>query len=118
MGIFWWLPFGSVPEISMAALAKAVKKKNGPIIVDVRSPGEFAGGHIKGAKPMSVGKLKAALASKEIPEGHRIVAVCLSAHRSIPAVRLLRMYGFEDATQLCGGMAAWNRAGLPVSKKR
>ncbi len=117
MSPFWWLPFGSVPETSVTALAKAVKEKSGPMLVDVRSPGEFAGGHIKGAKSMSVGQLKAALGSNELPKGQKVVAICLSAHRSIPAVRLLRMNGFEDATQLSGGMMAWNRAGMPVSTK-
>jgi len=41
-----------------------------------------------------------------------VVAICLTAHRSIPAVRLLASEGFE-ATQLKGGMLAWRAAGLP-----
>ena len=36
-----------------------------------------------------------------------VVAICLSAHRSIPAARLLRAHGFPDAAQLAGGMLAW-----------
>jgi rhodanese-related sulfurtransferase len=42
-----------------------------------------------------------------------VVAICLSAHRSPPGVRLLRQAGI-DARQLAGGMLAWRRAGLPV----
>jgi rhodanese-related sulfurtransferase len=41
-----------------------------------------------------------------------VVAVCLSGHRSIPAVRRLTTAGF-DAKQLPGGMLAWRHAGLP-----
>jgi rhodanese-related sulfurtransferase len=41
-----------------------------------------------------------------------VVAICLTAHRSIPAVRLLRENGFE-ARQLQGGMLAWRAAQLP-----
>jgi len=37
----------------------------------------------------------------------RIVAVCLSAHRSIPAVAALRDNGYVNACQLQGGMLAW-----------
>jgi rhodanese-related sulfurtransferase len=118
VGFFWWLPFGSVPEISVGALAKAVKEKKGPLIVDVRSPSEFGSGHIQGAKSLSIGQLKGALAAGEIPSGQAIVAICLSAHRSIPAVRLLRANGFENAVQLAGGMMAWKRAGMPVTTKR
>jgi rhodanese-related sulfurtransferase len=40
-----------------------------------------------------------------------VVAICLSAHRSIPAVRLLQQGGY-DAAQLAGGMLAWRAAGL------
>jgi rhodanese-related sulfurtransferase len=42
-----------------------------------------------------------------------VVAICLSAHRSPPAVRLLSRAGY-DARQLEGGMLAWRAAGLPV----
>ena len=33
-----------------------------------------------------------------------VVAICLTAHRSIPAVRVLKEMGFKDAKQLQGGM--------------
>jgi rhodanese-related sulfurtransferase len=44
-----------------------------------------------------------------------VVAVCLTAHRSVPAVRLLRERGFE-AVQLSGGMMAWRAARLPEAR--
>ena len=42
-----------------------------------------------------------------------VVAVCLRAHRSVPAVRLLTAHGWSDARQLAGGMTAWRRENLP-----
>ena len=115
MGLFRWLPFGSVPEIEAADLKRSLGKA-GPLVVDVRTPREFAGGHIKGAKSMSIGQLKQALATGEIDSAREVVAVCLSATRSIPDVRLLRNHGVENAKQLAGGMQAWKRAGLPTAK--
>ena len=47
-----------------------------------------------------------------LERGRPVVAICLTAHRSIPAVRLLRRAGF-DAAQLAGGMLAWRAAGFP-----
>lgn len=99
-----------------ANLEQALRKKGAPLVVDVRSPSEYSGGHIEGSQSMSDGQLKSALAAGQIPQGKRVDAICLSAHRSIPAVRLLRMNGFEVATQLTGGMLAWNRANMPVAK--
>ena len=43
-----------------------------------------------------------------------VVCVCLSAHRSPPAVRLLRQHGAEGARQLSYGMAAWRLHGYPI----
>jgi hypothetical protein len=46
MGLFWWLPFGSVPEVSAEVLA-AMAGKDGsakPQILDVRGRGEWARG--------------------------------------------------------------------------
>lgn len=60
-------------------------------------------------------ELKSLLASLSLDSNRPVVAICRSAHRSIPAVRLLRARGF-DASQLQQGMQAWWRAGLPVEK--
>jgi rhodanese-related sulfurtransferase len=43
------------------------------------------------------------------------VAICKTAHRSIPAVRLLRQQGY-NAQQVAGGMDRWRSAGLPERK--
>lgn len=53
--------------------------------------------------------LALALAAKEPP----VLLDVRSAHRSPPAVRLLRRAGV-DARQLAGGMLAWRHAGKPV----
>lgn len=64
---------------------------------------------------MSIGQLKRSLAAGEIEPGREVVAVCLSATRSIPAVRLLQQNGVSNAKQLAGGMRAWLGAGLPTT---
>jgi len=44
--------------------------------------------------------------------GAQIIAICLSAHRSIAAQKLLTKLGF-NAHQLKGGMKEWRKHGLP-----
>jgi rhodanese-related sulfurtransferase len=78
----------------------------------VRTPQEFAAGHIEGAISVPVTALASRLARLGLDPSRPVVAICLSAHRSIPAVRLLRGQGLE-AQQLAGGMLAWRAAGLP-----
>jgi rhodanese-related sulfurtransferase len=112
MKVPWWLPFGSVPEIGPAELADRLKGGPAPQVVDVRTHAEFAGGHVRGAVNVPITDLPSRLGGLALDPARPVVAICLSAHRSIPAVRLLRDRGF-DAVQLAGGMMAWRAAALP-----
>lgn len=112
---FDWLPFGRVPEIAPGELAARLGRADAPAVIDVRTGPEVARGTVPGARHVPVRELAARLESLGLTPGSEVVAVCESAHRSIPAVRLLREKGFR-AVQLAGGMAAWRRAGLPVER--
>jgi rhodanese-related sulfurtransferase len=105
----WWLPFGDVPGISPAALARALATGTPPQLLDVRSPGEFAAGHLPGAVNVPITELAHGLQALPFDKQRPVVAICLSAHRSIPAVRLLSRAGFVDVRQLEGGMLAYRR---------
>ncbi len=102
----WWLPFGPVPEVRPADLARELEGDSPPFLLDVRSTLEFAAGHIEGAVNVPVVSLASRLPSLGLDPARPVVAICLSAHRSPPAVRLLRRSGIE-ARQLAGGMLAW-----------
>ncbi|HZZ84330.1 MAG TPA: rhodanese-like domain-containing protein [Anaeromyxobacteraceae bacterium] len=112
MSFLSWLPFGHVPETSAEGLSAALRRDPPPQLVDVRTPAEFAAGHLEGAVNVPVGSLSARLDSLRLDTRRPVVAICLSAHRSAPAVRMLRQAGF-DAAHLAGGMNAWRAAGLP-----
>jgi rhodanese-related sulfurtransferase len=115
MGFFWWLPFGKVPEISATKLD--VMRKEGsprPQIIDVRTGAEWRSGHIAGAIHVPITELDSRIAGLQLDGTLPVIAICRSAHRSIPAVRLLHRHGFRNACQLQGGMLAWRQAGLPV----
>jgi len=112
MRLPWWLPFGAVPEVPAPALSQALGQDAPPQLVDVRTAREFAGGHIEGSVNVPVTELAARLPGLDLDPARPVVAICLTAHRSIPAVRLLRGHGL-DARQLSGGMLAWRARGLP-----
>ncbi|MFC1772418.1 rhodanese-like domain-containing protein [Pseudomonadota bacterium] len=113
---FWWLPVGHVPEINAAVLNARLSGDNPPKIVDVRSGVEWRRSHIPGAVSVPINELKDRLASLQLDAQQPIIAICLSAHRSIPAVRLLRAEGFENAVQLKGGMLAWWSKNYPTEQ--
>lgn len=108
-----WLPFGEVPEIEPGDLAVRLAGPAPPVVVDVRTAMEFRLGHIAGSRHVPVQRLGVALPVLSLDARVTVVAVCKTAHRSIPAVRRLRAQGFM-AVQLAGGFDRWRRQGLPV----
>jgi len=112
--LFWWLPFGRVAEISAFQLSERLDPGPAPQIIDVRSHAEWRRSHIQGAVNVPIHELKNRISALQLDPARPVVAICLSAHRSIPAVRLLQLHGFDQAVQLQGGMLAWWREEFPT----
>ncbi len=110
----WWLPVGHVPSVSSSELFERLGDHSPPQILDVRTTVEWRRSHIVGAINVPITALRRNLSSLELDRKRPVIAVCLSAHRSIPAVRLLKSYGFADVVQLRGGMLSWWRKALPT----
>jgi rhodanese-related sulfurtransferase len=79
------------------------KVEAGAQLVDVRSPGEFASGHIDGALNIPVGSLAARVG--ELEKERPVVVYCASGMRSASAARRLASDGFEVYD--LGSMGAW-----------
>ncbi|MCC6612872.1 MAG: rhodanese-like domain-containing protein [Anaerolineae bacterium] len=81
------------------------------LLVDVRTPEEFAEGHIPGAVNISVQTLPDRL--NEIPRDIPVVVYCRSGNRSGQASQILAQAGYETIYDL-GAITAWQAAGLPI----
>tara|TARA_R110002096_G_scaffold420745_1_gene626011 strand:- start:7167 stop:7553 length:387 start_codon:yes stop_codon:yes gene_type:complete len=115
---FWWLPIGRVAETGPEDLVKEMQIPNmSTQLLDVRTRNEWSKGHIKGTINIPITELRSKKNELPFIKDKPVVAICLSAHRSIPAVRLLRSQGFRNVSQLSGGMRAWRQHGLKESKK-
>jgi phage shock protein E len=82
------------------------------LLVDVRTPEEFATGHIPGAVNIALQSLPQHMAT--LPHDQPIVLYCRSGARSREAVNILTQSGFNDIHDL-GGITEWRNQGLPVS---
>jgi rhodanese-related sulfurtransferase len=102
-----------VSVVSPSEAQKKLAQKPKPFLLDVRQPEEFRTGHIPGAKLIPLGELRGRL--KELPKNQEIIVVCHSGNRSLSATRQLTGAGYQ-AVNLRGGMIAWSRTGLPVTK--
>jgi len=90
--------FGFGPKVDYAELVK-----QGAIILDVRSKGEYASGHIKGSINISVDQLNNNL-SKLHDKDKPIITCCASGMRSASAKSILESKGY---TQVYNG-GGWN----------
>jgi phage shock protein E len=81
------------------------------LLLDVRTPEEFAGGHIRGAVNISLQALPQRLA--EIPQDQPVVIYCRSGNRSRQALHLLAQAGYTRLYDL-GGVIQWQAQGLPL----
>ncbi|HEC40225.1 MAG TPA: hypothetical protein ENI29_18445 [bacterium] len=85
-----------------------------PLLVDVRTPQEYYGGHIKNTKLFPLGEL---LSNTDVIENFKdkeIITICHSGSRSMMAAQILAQVGFKDIRNLSGGMILWTRKGFPV----
>ena len=99
-----------IPELDVRTVEPRVAAGE-MAVLDVREPEEWAAGRIAGSVHVPVGELVAR--QDEIPEDAPLLVVCRTGSRSAWATEMLARAGY-DATNLAGGLVAWETAGLPL----
>lgn len=84
------------------------------LLLDVRTPGEYAKGHIQGAVSIPLNELTSRLAEIPTDKTASIVIYDNPTHRSSIALAMLKMMGYENVRVLGGGTGAWEKANLPL----
>ncbi|MGJ5892154.1 transporter [Streptomyces sp. V2] len=108
----------SSTEATTAALtpAEAHARLAELTVVDVRTPGEHATGHVPGALNIPLDHLADTLPDLREAAAHgTLLVVCASGNRSARARDLLAEHGIP-ATDLTGGTTAWAAQGHPLSE--
>lgn len=97
-------------------LARRIRSKESPCVVDVRSRIEYRSGHIPGAVHLPF--WKAPLKRADLPEDKsaRVVLTCEHGPRAQLALSFLRLAGYRNIELLDGHMSGWRRIGLPLKK--
>jgi rhodanese-related sulfurtransferase len=85
------------------------------VVLDVRTPAEFAAGHLAGAVNIDVRAADFATRVASLDSGKRYVVYCRTGVRSAQAVAVLRERGFARVYDVSGGITAWQEAKLPVT---
>jgi len=85
----------------------------GDLVIDVRTPDEYARGHLPGAVNVGVDGI-ALWARAALRPGSQVVTTCSTGNRSWRAAQSLGRLG-HTALSLTGGVKAWAAAGLPLA---
>ena len=115
--LVWPLIAGGMTAGALTASAAVqLINREKAVIVDVSEVGEFAAGHMGGAKNVPFSqleeKLPVAVKNKDLP----LILVCTTGARANRAVAVAKKLGYAQAQALGGGLKAWQDANLPLEK--
>jgi rhodanese-related sulfurtransferase len=99
------------PALSTLQATQLINGRNA-VVVDVRTPEEFATGSLPGARNIPVDKFDQKL--RDIKKDKPLIVVCATGSRGGKAAAQLRANGYGEVYVLAGGLAAWREAGLPI----
>ena len=101
-------------ELDAREAAQLIRSAN-PLILDVRTPGEYYDGHIEHAKLIPLHQLEQRLGEIDDYKDRDLLVYCRSGNRSTVAAEILIRDGFKRLYHLRPGIRGWRQANLPVT---
>jgi hydroxyacylglutathione hydrolase len=99
-------------RLSALMVAEELVGPDPPLVLDVRTPREWATKHIESSVNIPLNHLQERIA--EVPRDRRVAVHCAGGYRSSIAASILHQYGITRLIEMAGGLAAWDAAQLPV----
>jgi hydroxyacylglutathione hydrolase len=104
----------STERLTPAEGAAAIAGARPPAVLDVRSRKEWEDTRIDGSLNIPLNHLAERI--EEVPRDRSVLVYCAGGYRSSIAAGLLQRLGVAGVIELASGIAAWERAGLPVRR--
>lgn len=105
-----------VQWVSVQEFAEALKSTSSATIIDVRTPEEFQGGHLKDAVNFNVLAPEFANQVSQLDRDHAVFVYCKAGGRSADAASIMKDMGFDIIYDMQGGYMAWSSAGMESTK--
>ncbi|MGE4291230.1 MAG: rhodanese-like domain-containing protein [Desulfovibrio sp.] len=120
LALIWELAWGltDMKRLGPRELRQRLESGWRPLLLDVRTPREYAWFHISGSvnAPFGSAELDAALELHSRTDGNTtpVVIICMTGHRSTLTAWNLQRTGLVEIHDLMGGMVGWRLTGGPV----
>ncbi|HHL42503.1 MAG TPA: rhodanese-like domain-containing protein [Hellea balneolensis] len=103
-----------IDHVNAQQAADIIKKQDGIVVLDVRTPGEFASGHIDGAVNVDFKNRNFENELSKFDKNQTYLIHCRSGGRSTASLKSFKKLGFKHIIHMDGGMIGWNKANLPT----
>ena len=87
-------------------------------LLDVRTPEEYAEGHLEGANLLNFYDSDFSVKLKALPKDKTYFVYCRSGGRSGKTLGMMKDAGFQVVYDLGGGITAWKAEGLPLAAEK
>lgn len=104
---------GVTQTVAIAEFKQRMEKGDA-ILLDVRTPDEYAEGHLAGSTNLDYENPNFPEELKKLDKSKPYLVYCRSGRRSDAAMQLMKENGFTSVTNLEGGIAGWQQAGMEV----
>jgi len=110
-------PFSNIQSDDAARLIKSSQNSADFVILDVRTPEEFAGGYINGAVNLDFKSPDFAARLDKLDKSKTYLVYCRTGGRSAKAMSMMKEKSFERVYNLSGGITDWTSRQQPLSGK-
>jgi glyoxylase-like metal-dependent hydrolase (beta-lactamase superfamily II)/rhodanese-related sulfurtransferase len=99
-------------RLSAQLAARRLASDDPPLLIDVRAPGEHDAKRIAGSVNIPLNHLVERLG--DLPPGRPVLLYCAGGYRSSIGASVVQQRRIGDVSEIAGGLAAWEAAGLPL----
>ena len=107
------------PQVTVDQAREMIQKRTGNpefVILDVRTPEEFADGHVSGAVNLNVMGSDFVSRLDALDRDKTYLVYCRTGNRSAQAIRVLERLGFRSVYHMFEGIVGWQKKAFPLVK--
>jgi len=107
------------PEVTVDQARELIQQRAGTaefVILDVRTPEEFAEGHVSGAVNLNLMAPDFERRLGVLDRGKTYLVYCRTGNRSAKAIQAMGRLGFRSAYHMFEGIVGWQKKGFPLSR--